>query len=251
MDARRSRDARKGGRDRFILGAVAAVIVFAAGLAARPAQAQFQAVMEPNWNIGGAGGEIGGDGAGVASGRLDVPLGMVGLQIDPVVGVIGGDGYGGAGGNLFFRSPLGSIGPVVSFQGFRGSSLEHYGLQGELYTGFFDFAVRGGYQEGANVRSGGFFDGHVGLYLTDDVEVGAGTQFAPDRFTQTFDAEFQPHWAPVPSLSLFTTAAIGGQGSSRVLLGARWHWGSDQTLKDRHHTDDVWDPLPEPFKRPQ
>jgi hypothetical protein len=132
MDARRSRDARKGGRDRFILGAAAAVIVFAAGLAARPAQAQFQAVMEPNWNIGGAGGEIGGDGAGVASGRLDVPLGMVGLQIDPVLGVIGGDAYGGAGGNLFFRRPLGSIGPVVSFQGFLGSNPAHYGVQGEL-----------------------------------------------------------------------------------------------------------------------
>jgi hypothetical protein len=47
------------------------------------------------------------------------------------------------------------------------------------------------------------------------------------------------------------SAAIGGQGSSRVLLGARWHCGSDRTLKDRHHTDDIWDSLPEPFKRSQ
>ena len=206
-----------------------------------------QAVNTINGNIAGAGGYLTGSGGGLAIGRFDTPVTPdTGFQLDPFGG-FGGHDFWGIGGNFFTRNTtLGSLGVIASVEGTRGANLQHYGAQGEYYAGPVDFALRAGYQTGDQVNHGGFVELHAGLYVTDDFQVGTASLYDAGRFTQAFDAEYLPHWQPLPNMSLFALAEVGGPGGTMGIAGVRFHLGDDNSLRDRHHQQNVYFPI-EPF----
>ncbi|MBV9551822.1 MAG: hypothetical protein JO032_03410, partial [Alphaproteobacteria bacterium] len=131
------------------------------GLGLASPEAQAQAVSEPNFSIGGAGGDFTSKGAGFGIGRIDLPVGPFGVQADPFVGDVGGRAFYGTAGQFFARDPdLGSLSALGQFEWYRGASVRRYGAQGEYYTPRIDLAVRGGYQDGHKVGRGGFGEAH-------------------------------------------------------------------------------------------
>jgi hypothetical protein len=216
-----------------------------------PNVANAQAVSAFNGNLGVGGGELQDHSGWLGIGRGVIPVGPdTGFQLDPFGGTANGLGYWGIGGNFFFRDPSkGSIGPIVSYQEYGSANLQHYGAQGEWYTGPVDLALRAGYQDGHQVNRGGFVELHAGFYLTPDLMIGTSSQYNAGHFDQTFDAEFLPHWQAVPGLSLFSNASVGSPGGTMVLAGIRFHFGPDKTLMERHHTDDVYFPFNDPLPR--
>lgn len=205
-----------------------------------PETASGQAVSKPNWDISPSGGTLDGRSGRLLEGEFAIPLAPdFGFEAKGVGGKAAGSGYWGVTGDFFWRNPsIGALGPIVLYEQNGGLKVQHYGFGGNFYRGPVDLSLRAGYQ-GGNVRTGGFVELKGGLYITPDLEVATATQNNAGVFVQTFDFEYQPHWRPVPGLSLIADGAVGQHGAARVLFGVRYYFGDEKPLVDNHRRDTI------------
>lgn len=214
--------------------------LFGVGLAGS-GKTEGPAVSETNVFLDARGGIDGGDGAGVVTGTLTVPLGFsFGASAEAAGGVVGdGDGYWGIGGNAFWRDPdVGLLGIFGSYQERDDADRARFGARGSWYLDRLTLSGRFGYQTGdAGDGDDGAF-GRVLLrwYATDNFAVHAGGEIEPDDDYFTVGAEFQPGWESLPGLSIFADGEYGGD-DSRTFVGVRYYFAQPKTLIDRHRKD--------------
>lgn len=186
-------------------------------------------------------------------GSFSLPLGQhLGFQADGMYTRLARRNFAGAGAHLFWRDPnkalIGLTGGYIdeqyisSYQG--GIEAEWYldkfslGLQ----AGWADISYRTGRTPFIDTETSRFYGtGELGYYLLSDLKVSAAYTHAFDNnFLQAL-VEYQ---TPVPGLAFYADVAHGEHGYEHALIGLRFYFGKNKSLRLRHRGDDPQNIMP-------
>lgn len=246
----------KGTTSTFRLS-VAAVVLAAATVHAQsnPGETSLRppAVAEVNGKLGYAGGNMNSAEGHNFDGSLTFPVAdAFGFQADALYSRIGGlDFYGGAG-HLFWRNPdLGLIGVAGGYLHRSGVNTFQIGAEAEYYLDCFTFGIFAGVGSIHYDNAAPFIDtsptrfvGRISAdwYPVDDLRVGVSYTTAFRNNLVKGEAEYQ---TPLRGLALTAEGAVGDHGYDHWLLGVRYYFGGNKTLRERHRSDDPRSLMPQ------
>lgn len=214
---------------------VVSLLVAALALPAGVAFAQGAAVSAVNGKVEVLGGNVDGDSSEALLGSISIPLGdAFGIQFDGAYGEIDDDTLKGVGVHLFTRDPENYLAGInVVHVELDDIELRKYALEAEYYAGAFTVAGLLGLQEG-DVDSAGFATLDLRWYPLGDLmlEVGVGSADSEEKLH--VGGEYQA----VAGLSFFADLATGEDNYDHVLVGAKYYFGQDKQLIERHRQDD-------------
>ena len=204
------------------------------------------AVSEVNGKLDYAGGIMDSAEGHNFSGSITVPLGEhFGFQADALYSRIDNlDFYGGAG-HLFWRDPtVGLVGLTGGFLYREGVDTFQVGAEGEYYLGRFTFGMFAGVGSISYANAAPFIDTNptrfvgrvrVDYYPLDDLCVGVSYTTAFEDSLVKGNIEYQ---TPLKGVALTAEVAAGDHGYNHWLLGVRYYFGGNKSLRDRQRQDD-------------
>ena len=183
-----------------------------------------------------------GDNGGYLLGSLSIPLGhSFGLQLDGAYGRVDGHKYEGLGAHVFYRDPdeylVGALAYSVDH---RGIDVDRYGVEFERYIDNWTYGGHVGVQKG-DMPDDHFYGAFATYYPHDDLAIEIGIDGHDDNKNLNVGADwqFQSNWA-------LTAQGSAGDDDESVLLGVRYYFGKDKSLKRRMREDDPDNPLIKP-----
>jgi len=211
------------------------------------------AVEEVNGKIGYAGGSMNSAEGHNLDGSITFPiLRQFGFQADALYSRISNlDFYGGAG-HLFRRNPdIGLLGLAGGYLSRSGVDTFQVGAEGEYYLSRFTFGFFAGVGSISYVNSAPFIDtnptrfvGRVSAdyYPLDDLRLGVSYTTAFRDNLVKGETEYQ---TPIHGLALTAEVAAGDHGYDHWLLGVRYYFGGNKSLRDRQRQDDPRGMMPQ------
>ena len=207
------------------------------------------AVSEINGQVDYAGGNMNSAEGHNFSGSLSLPIAhQFGFQGDALYSHISDLNFYGGAGHLFWRNPntglLGLTGGYLYRDGADSVDTFQAGVEGELYWRQFTFGFFGGIGSINYQYSAPFIDtnptrfiGRVSAdyYPVENLRVGASFTSAFKDNLLKGEIEWQ---TPINGLALTGEAAIGNNGYDHWLLGVRYYFGGNKSLRDRQRQDD-------------
>jgi hypothetical protein len=130
------------------------------------------------------------------------------------------------------------LGLIYSHVDFDIGDFHRAGVEGEYYMSSMTFKAKVGWQGGDNVSDSAFGGGSFGYYLMDNLLLQAGVKGGSGNVLGSLLAEWQPGLSMAPGLTTFANIGIGDESYEHVLLGVRYYFGNNKSLKDRHRQDD-------------
>lgn len=217
----------------------AAALVALSGLSVAAA-ADLPAVSAPNGKIDvNTGNYDSTTGGALVNGSFSLPLGhSYGLQVDGAFGQMIHENYNGVGAHLFWREPSkGMLGLIASTNDLDGVDLSRVGVEGEAYLGDFTLGGRASRQNGDADR-GDVARIEGSWYVTDNLMLDAYSERADTLMSNKISVEWQPQSLGVPGLALFAASTVAGHDYDSTVIGARYYFGTNKSLKSRHRLDD-------------
>jgi len=204
------------------------------------ALADMPAVSAPNGKVDvNTGNYDGTTGGALVNGSFSLPLTHAyGLQVDGAAGEMIHENYNGLGAHLFWRNPAqGLVGVIASTNDLHGVDLSRIGAEARAYLGDFTVGVKGSRQNGDAAR-GDVARVEGSWYATDNLVVEAYSERAASVMMNKFTVEWQPQTLNIPGLSFFASTSVGGHEYDSTVIGARYYFGTNKSLKNRHRQDD-------------
>lgn len=204
------------------------------------------AVSGVNGKLGYSGGALNSSESHNFDGSLTLPISrQFGFQADALYSRTDDlDFYGGAG-HLFWRNPgVGLIGIAGGYVGREGVETYQIGAEGEYYFGPFTFGVFAGIGFIRYDNAAPFIDtdptdfiGRISAdwYPLDNLRIGVSYTTAFDDHLFKGEAEYQ---TPIRGLAVTAELAAGENGYDHWLLGVRYYFGGNKSLRERHRADD-------------
>jgi len=220
-------------------GAAAAMMALTGGLSLSAA-ADLPAVSAPNGKVDiNTGNYNGATGGAMVNGSFSLPLAHAfGLQVDAAAGEIINDNYNGVGAHLFWREPTkGLVGLIGATNDLNGVDLSRVGAEAKLYLSNVTLGARESRQNG-DVKHGDVTRLDGSWYATDNLMINASTERATSDMSNKFTVEWQPQFAGVPGLALFASTEVAAHNYDSTIIGARYYFGTNKSLKNRHRMDD-------------
>ncbi len=211
------------------------------------------AVEEVNGKIGYAGGSMDSSEGHNFDGSITLPVShQFGFQSDAIYSRIGSlDFYGGAG-HLFWRNPdFGLLGFTGGYLARQGVDTFQVGAEGQYYRDRFTFGFFAGVGSIKYASAAPFIDtnptrfiGRISAdwYALDNLRLGASYTTAFHANLVKGEAEYQ---TPIRGLALTAEVATGDHGYDHWLLGVRYYFGGNKSLRDRHRRDDPPNLMPQ------
>lgn len=204
------------------------------------------AVSEFNGKIDTAYGNLNSSDGWVTEGSASVPIAQaLGFQFDALYADVEDVDFEGIGGHFFWRDhEAGLLG--LSFGGVFGDEVDSYefSVEGEHYLDWLTLGAKAGYAaiEYENEvpfietdESGAFGLIYATVYPVDDLSITVGAERRFDNNSLRLDAEYG---LPIDGLSLFTRAMVADNDYEHVLVGLRYYFGGEKSLKQKHRHDD-------------
>ncbi|HPY29426.1 MAG TPA: hypothetical protein PLT00_04760 [Verrucomicrobiota bacterium] len=203
-------------------------------------------VEEINGKVGYSGGGMNSAEGHNFDGSITFPLArQFGFQADALYSHIGSlDFYGGAG-HLFWRNPdLGLIGVTGGYLVRSGVDTFQAGAEGEYYLNRFTFGFFAGVGAISCDRAAPFIDttptrfiGRVSAdwYALEELRLGVSCTTAFRNNLVKGEAEYQ---TPIRGLAVTAEVAVGDHHYDHWLLGVRYYFGGNKSLRDRQRRDD-------------
>jgi len=205
-----------------------------------------EAVSEFNGKIDSAYGNLNSSDGWVTEGSASVPIAQtLGFQFDALYADVEDVDFEGIGGHFFWRDhKVGLLG--LSFGGVFGDEVDSYefSVEGEYYLDWLTLGAKAGYAaiEYENEvpfietdESGAFGLIYATAYPVDDLSITLGAESRFDNNSLRLDAEYE---LPIDGLSIFTRAMVADNDYEHVLVGLRYYFGGEKSLKNRHRQDD-------------
>jgi hypothetical protein len=201
-------------------------------------------------------GEADGNASGGGAASISVPVThSFGFQLDGLAAGLDSNATFGVGLHGFWRDPeVALLGLIYSHVDFDIGDFDRVGVEGEYYMSNMTFKAKVGWQGGNNVSDSGFGGGSFGYYLMDNLLLQAGVKGGSGNVLGSLIAEWQPALSFAPGLTAFANVGIGNDSYDHVLIGARYYFGNNKSLKLRHRQDDPENDLLDQFglnDRPQ
>lgn len=205
------------------------------------------AVSGMNGEAGVSAGSMNGFAGKNVMGSFSVPLGTnFGFQADALYTDVSHDEFYGMGAHLFWRdSEKGLLGFTAG--GIHEESVDTYagGVEGESYLGNFTLGAQGGvaridYHVGAvpyidTDKTDYYATAKVGFYPIDNLLLSLSCTRVFDNMLALGMIEYQ---TPLNGVSLFADLAQGDNNYDHALVGVRYYFGTQKSLKLRHRQDD-------------
>lgn len=204
------------------------------------------AVEEINGKVSYAGGGMNSAEGHHFDGSITFPLArQFGFQADALYSHIGSlDFYGGAG-HLFWRNPdFGLIGVTGGYLTRSGVDTFQVGAEGEYYLDRFTFGFFAGAGSISYDHSAPLIDtnptrfiGRVSAdwYALEELRLGVSCTTAFRNNLVKGEAEYQ---TPIRGLAVTAEVAVGDHHYDHWLLGVRYYFGGNKSLRDRQRRDD-------------
>ena len=206
------------------------------------------AVSGPNGKAGVSIGEMDGESGNRFEGSFSIPMGSgFGAQVDALYTDVYDLNFYGMGAHLFWRDSEKGLLGVTAGAIHEDDILDSWagGVEGEYYLGSFTLGAQGGfanidYQIGSlsfieTDETGTYASGQAGYYLLDDLLLSLSYTHALDNGLVQCQIEYQ---TPLNGMSLFADVAQGNDDYDHALLGIRYYFGKQKSLKLRHRQDD-------------
>lgn len=204
------------------------------------------AVSEINGKIDSAYGNLNSSEGWTSEGSISVPIAdSLGFQFDALYADVEDVDFKGFGGHFFWRDhESGLLG--ISLGGVWGDLVDSYelSLEGEYYLNWLTLGAKAGYANIEYETPAPFIETdesklfgllYATVYPVDDLSISVGLENRFDNNSVRLDAECQ---LPVNGLSLFTRTMVAENDYDHVLLGLRYYFGGEKSLKKRHRHDD-------------
>lgn len=217
-------------------------VLAAAGASANPA------VSEPNGKLDSAFANLDAEDAWINSASFSMPIAeSLGLQIDALQTHTSDSDFTGIGGHLFWRDhEVGLFG--ITAGSIWGDDIDSYefGLEAEYYVNqWLTIGARAGHAD-IDYDTPFFFsnfgddDGLYGVaYLTayphEDLALSLRIEQRFDRASVSIGAEYD---LPIENLTAFAEGMWGEEDYEHAMIGLRYYFGSDKSLRERHRQDD-------------
>jgi hypothetical protein len=205
-----------------------------------------EAVSELNGKLESAYGNLNSSDGWITEGSASVPIAeALGFQFDALYADVEDVDFEGIGGHFFWRDhEVGLLG--FSFGGIFGDEVDSYefSVEGEYYFDWITLGAKAGYAaiEYENEvpfietdENGAFGLIYATMYPVDDLSITLGAESRFNNNSLRLDAEYE---LPVDGLSIFTRAMIADNDYEHVLIGLRYYFGGEKSLKQRHRHDD-------------
>lgn len=207
------------------------------------------AVSQINGKVDYSGGEMNSAEGHNFSASLSLPVShSFGFQADGFYSRIGDLNFGGGAGHIFWRDPaiglVGLTGGYLHRDGFDAINTYQGGVETEYYWWRFTFGAFAGAGGIDYQYSAPFIDtqpvrfvGRVSAdyYALDNLRVGGSFMTAFKDYCGKAEAEYQ---LPIRGLALTVESAWGNNNYHHWLLGVRWYFGGNKSLRDRQRQDD-------------
>jgi hypothetical protein len=211
------------------------------------------AVEEINGKLSYSGGLMNSAEAHNLDGSISFPIGSdFGFQADALYSNIGSEDFYGGAGHLFWRNPnLGLLGLTGGYLARSGVDTFQAGAEGEYYLGRFTFGLFAGAGSINYNNSAPFIDtqptrfiGRISAdwYVLDDLRLGVAYSTALRNNLFNAEAEYQ---TPLRGLALTAEVAAGDHGYDHWLLGVRYYFGRNKSLRERQRQDDPRSLMPQ------
>lgn len=210
------------------------------------ADLELPAVSQINGKLDYAGGKMNSAEGHNFNGSISVPVGHAfGFQADALYSSIDHEDFYGGAGHFFWRRPeLGLVGIAGGYLQRDGVDTFQVGVEAEYYLGRFTFGGFAGVGGISYANAAPFIDtdptrfvGRVSLnyYPVDNLRVGVSGETAYEDELVKGEVEWQ---IPVRGVALTAEVAAGDHGYDHWLLGVRYYFGGNKTLRDRQRQDD-------------
>jgi hypothetical protein len=211
------------------------------------------AVSEINGKISYSGGSMNSEEGHNFDGSISFPiLQQFGFQADALYSRISDEDFYGAAGHLFWRNPdFGLVGVTGGYLYRSGVDTFQVGAEGEYYLGRFTFSGFAGVGSISYANAAPFIDtnptrfvGRVSAdyYPLDDLRLGVSYVTAFRDNLVKGEAEYQ---TPIHGLALTGEVAAGDNGYDHWLLGVRYYFGGNKSLRERQRRDDPRSLMPQ------
>ncbi|MDR3448684.1 MAG: hypothetical protein P4M15_02845 [Alphaproteobacteria bacterium] len=194
------------------------------------------------------GGAEHGNMTGLLSGSVSAPVThSTGVQFDGTIGGVGGVSVEGFEAHAFYRDPARFLlGPTFERVWVDESAYNRYGAEAEYYyNDKLTYTGRVGYQAG-DIHDGEYTQLDVSWYLNDNLAIVPGFRNSVDHYWGRTAIEWQPQAvAQAPGLTLFASTGAGNYGYAFGLVGIKYYFGNDKSLKQREREDDPGEIAPE------
>lgn len=211
------------------------------------------AVSGVNGKLDYAGGDMNSYEGHNFGGSISVPIAQqFGFQADALYSSIDCEDFYGGAGHLFWRNPdFGLIGVSGGYLAADGVETFQVGAEGEYYLGHFTFGIFAGVGSIEYDNSAPFIDtsptcfiGRVSAdwYALEVLRLGVTYTTAFDNNLFRGDVEYQ---TPIRGLALTAEVAMGNYDYDHWLLGVRYYFGGNKSLRDRQRQDDPRSLMPQ------
>lgn len=207
-----------------------------------------EAVSGANGKVGFSAGNMNGfDGKNV-TGSFAVPLGTnFGFQVDALYTDVSKNDFYGIGAHLFWRDSEKGLLGLTAGAIRENDVLDSWaaGVEGEYYLGNVTVSALGGF---ANIDYRGspapfietdetdyYVSAEIGFYPMDDLLLSLSYSRAFDNGMVQGQLEYQ---TPLNGISFFADIAQGDNNYDHALVGLRYYFGQEKSLKLRHRQDD-------------
>ena len=204
------------------------------------------AVYGINGKIESAYGNLNSSDGWISEGSISIPIAdAFGFQLDTLYADVEDVDFEGFGGHFFWRNhESGLLG--ISFGGVWGDLVDSYefSLEGEYYLNWLTLGAKAGYAEIKYENAAPFIETdesklfgllYATVYPVDNLSISVGLENRFDNNSLRLDAEYE---LPVNGLSLFTRTMVAENDYDHVLLGLRYYFSGEKSLKKRHRHDD-------------
>ena len=211
------------------------------------------AVSEVNAKGGYSGGRMNSEEAHNFEASLTFPIThSIGFQADALYSRISNEDFYGGAGHLFWRDPdMGLVGLTGGYLYRDGVNTYHVGAEGEYYFGRFTFGFFAGVSSIHYDTAAPFIDtsvtrfagaASVDYYLLDDLRLGVTYMTAFEDNLIKGDMEYQ---TPIRNVAVTAEVAVGDHGYDHWLVGVRYYFGGNKSLRDRQRRDDPRSLMPQ------
>lgn len=205
-----------------------------------------RAVAGVNGKLGYTGGNMNSAEGHNFDGSLTLPISrQFGFQADALYSRIDSQDFYGGAGHLFWRNPdIGLIGIVGGYLARRGVDTFQAGAEGEYYLNRFTFGFFAGVGSISYDNAAPIIDTNptrfmswvsADWYALDDLRLGVSYATAFRNNLVKGEAEYQ---TPIRGLALTVEVAAGEHDYEHWLLGVRYYFGGNKSLRDRQRRDD-------------
>ena len=207
-----------------------------------------EAVLGANGKVGFSAGNMNGYAGKNLTGSFTVPLGTnFGFQVDALYTDVSKNDFYGMGAHLFWRDSEKGLFGVTAGVLRENDVLDSWvaGIEGEYYMGNVTLGAQVGF---ANVDYKGgplpfietdetdyYASAKIGFYPIDDLLLSLSYSRSFDNGLVQGQIEYQ---TPLNGISLFVDIAQGEDNYDHALIGLRYYFGKEKSLKLRHRQDD-------------